>query len=505
MELELQKESFEHYQKGATVADFHEERAETIVPDYSPDIRRIVDVSACLFRRSMELTDGRLTVTGTVKLTLLFLAEGETRLRALDYSIPFEHTPEARFPEDAIISAEGRLCGAEAQLLNPRKLSTRLDIDWRLTPYRKATLTLSSGVTEGNRYAVQTLNEQQDISLIESVAVRDFSFADELTLPGGREETPELLSAAVNHRVTECRSIGSKVVLKGVACLRLLYAAEGNRILSHAEELPFSQILDGGPEGSGELGVSAALSLIGCEIHTAEGGAVRAVLQFSAFVVLRRSISVSCVTDLYSTLWELKAEAETVELHRPPKISVVSQSVREQLETGTEVKSVLSADVCFGSVTARQEGGKTMLRSAVAPKVLYLDESGAPLSAQRRIEVTAEAAVNGEATASVENICAGDITASVNAEGVELRFPVNFTLVEQTTVSCPSLLSLSAEESDAAEKVPSLVLRALNEGERLWDLAKQYRTTVEEILSANELADEAAAELGRLLLIPRKR
>ena len=42
-------------------------------------------------------------------------------------------------------------------------------------------------------------------------------------------------------------------------------------------------------------------------------------------------------------------------------------------------------------------------------------------------------------------------------------------------------------------------------GERLWDIAKRYRTTVEAILAANELKEESATVSGKLLLIPRRR
>ena len=56
-----------------------------------------------------------------------------------------------------------------------------------------------------------------------------------------------------------------------------------------------------------------------------------------------------------------------------------------------------------------------------------------------------------------------------------------------------------------AVELPALVLRAMKPGERLWDLAKAYRTTVTEILSANEMADESSACAGGMLLIPRRR
>ena len=101
---------------------------------------------------------------------------------------------------------------------------------------------------------------------------------------------------------------------------------------------------------------------------------------------------------------------------------------------------------------------------------------------------------------------AGEIAASVGADGVELRFPVTFAVSVAETPRYPCLQSLEAEECGKKdENVPSLVLRAMKQGERLWDIAKLYRTTVEAILAANELKEESAAMIGKLLLIPRRR
>ena len=49
------------------------------------------------------------------------------------------------------------------------------------------------------------------------------------------------------------------------------------------------------------------------------------------------------------------------------------------------------------------------------------------------------------------------------------------------------------------------MLRAMGAQERLWYLAKAYRTTVAEILTANELSAEADAPGGEMLLIPCRR
>lgn len=510
MELELQKEQFDCYRPGAPLVSTREETAETIVPDYSPDITRIVDVSACLLLRSRTVAEGKLTASGSVKLTLLYMAEGTQGLRSLEYSIPFEQAEKLPDGCDKAV-VEGRVCEVEARLLNPRKLFTRLNIEWKVTPYCRMTMTTCGKIAQQEEYAIQTLCEKHEISLIESVGDKDFVFSEELALPGGKEAIAELLCSRVKTRVSEVKSVGSKVVLKGVACVSLLYAAEDGRLCSWDEELPFSQILDGvSAEERGEVTAAAILNLSGCEIHTAgegeENRAVSVKLFLNACIVLRRTESVECIVDLYSTAYELDAQTQSVELWQSPEVSSVTQNVREQLDIGADVKCVLGADVCFGSVGVSQKDGRASIRAAATVSLLYLDESGAPFALERRIEITAEGEAGGEAQASVENVCAGDIAANSNAGGVELRFPVVFTLVSVASPMCVCLTGLSASEPEAPETdPPSLVLRALGENESLWDIAKQYRTTVEELLSANELTDSAAIAAGRMLLIPRKR
>ena len=51
---------------------------------------------------------------------------------------------------------------------------------------------------------------------------------------------------------------------------------------------------------------------------------------------------------------------------------------------------------------------------------------------------------------------------------------------------------------------PSIVLRMVGEGERLWDIAKAYGTTMDDIVQANALGEDVLP-IGQLLLIPKKR
>ncbi len=510
MELELQQEHFACYHASTQLCDTHEETLETIVPDYCPDIARIIDASGCLFLRKYELTDGKVSVSGSIKMTLLYMAEDG--IRSLDYAMALDYTLEGRLSGASEVMLEGKIDSCEVRMLNPRKVFSRVSVNVCVTPYAPATITACGDVAEKEAYKIETLCETHEVSLIQAVREKDFVFSEEVVLSSAKEPIRDILRTKSKLRVTECSSVGSKLILKGIACLEMLYLTQGGTLAQLSSELPFSQIVDGLDGADGELLCDASLRLTGCEVRIGSENApddahtVSLKLMICAFVLLRRTQKLCCIADLYSTAYDLSAKSEQVELSPSPETFIRTQTVREQIETGVAVQSILCADVSFGSAALTQSDAGSTLRTSALIKVLYLDESGSPLLAERRVEVTLDTDVSAALRASVRCVCAGDISASISASGIEVRFPAEFTLISSVAPCYPCLTALSAEERKEPDgETPSLVLRMLKKGETLWNLAKQYRTTVEDILKANELPEEAAAAIGQMLLIPRKR
>ena len=510
MELTLQQEHFACYQAAKPLCGTHEETLETIVPDYCPDIERIVDASGCLFLRSREVIDGKVHISGSVKVTLLYMAE--EGIRSLGYTIPLDETLDGRVTGDSETLLSGQLDSCEVKLLNPRKVFTRLRVTLCAMPYTPATLTACGGIAEKENYKIETLCETREVPLIQAVREKDFVFSEEIVLSGSKEPIRELLRTQSKLRVTECKSVGSKLILKGVACFDALYITQSGALAQMSSELPFSQIIEGLDDKDGATLCDTMLQLTGCEASLGSESApddartISLKLFISAFILLQRAQKICCIADLYSTAYDLSIKSEQVELAVCPETTVRTQSVREQIETGVAVQSILCTDVSFGPVTLTQSGEQTMLRTTAVIKAIYLDENGSPLLAERRAEVTLDTDTRTAGKAGVRCVCAGDVISTVTATGIEVRFPAEFTITENASPCYPCLTSLSAEKpEDTSEETPSLVLRALRQGESLWNLAKQYRTTVEEILKANELAEEAAASIGQMLLIPRKR
>ena len=72
MELTLQFKEIHCCETTEKVVLTHEETLETVIPEYCPDIARIVDTAGQLRVREKKLSGGRLMVTGTVRVNVLY-------------------------------------------------------------------------------------------------------------------------------------------------------------------------------------------------------------------------------------------------------------------------------------------------------------------------------------------------------------------------------------------------------------------------------------------------
>ena len=120
MELELKKTCLDHYETGAEATWTQEETAETIVPDYCPDIARIITANGCVYLHSRELRDGKAELNGTVRLTVLYIPEKEGGIRTLDVNIPFT----AESDRGSFAGCQSLLADTQIEFLETRHLNT---------------------------------------------------------------------------------------------------------------------------------------------------------------------------------------------------------------------------------------------------------------------------------------------------------------------------------------------------------------------------------------------
>lgn len=510
MELELNKTTLDNYESSGEVTLTQEETTEVIVPDYCPDIARIIAADGKVYIHSRELRDGKAGIAGTVRVTVLYTPDGEGGIRTLEFTMPFNAESDNRALADCVfLDADTHTEFLESRMLNPRKVFTHCKLVTRLTGYQKAPLSFCTDLEAEDRLCVEKRQEQQRVTLLTHITEKDFTFTEEMNLSPGREGAAELLNSQVCGSVTESKIVGSKLIFKGVFSVSLLYRSVDGKYYTTSSELPFSQIME--VEGAAEGCIpSLRLQMTGTDLQIdgddAEGRQISVTLYLHAIALLREEQEITLLNDLYSTSYETAYEAVPLSITGFYETFTRRHTVREVLEIGVVADSILSLSASCGTVSVSREGEATVLRTEVSVQALYLDEGGVPLVVERSFDITSQLEVPEDCKVSACAICPEEIQGSLGDRGIEVRFPVDFRAeaVSRLKKICINSAKLDTESTKETVGAPSLVLRCLGKQESAWDLAKKYNTTISMILAANQLED---GEIPRekLLLIPRKR
>lgn len=505
MELELNRTHLTGYDTVLDTTVFQEETLETIVPDACPDILRLVDTQGKILLKSKTALDGRVTLTGTARLTVLYLPDSGTGPRSLEVNIPFSiSTEEKNVRNGCFVTAMPRVAGAETRTINPRKIMTRVEIAVCLKVFTASTIAPCSGIsaTDGT---VEQLTEMHQLYCVSALQEKQVSFEDDLNIPAGRPAAEELLSSRVELTCSDSKIIGNKLIFKGEAAVQLIYRPVNGGLDAADFTLPFSQITE--VAGVGEDGACRIeMSLIAADFMLGgDGRTVSVSLSMLAQAVVREMRSAELLADAYSTCCQMRAERVPFDYSVCQTEGIGRQMVREIIETGLQIKSIVDSYCTIGRTVQNREVDEMRLIAQTIVTAVCMTEDGEYCAVSRSFDVSCCIEMPEECTCQFSCYC-GNLIATPTADGVEVRFALEFPYLglKNTRASVVRDVSMLDAADEGSGQKPSIVLRVLQDGERLWDVAKRYGTTIGDIVKANELESEQPG-CGTLLLIPRKR
>lgn len=508
MELELKKNRYECYRKQILPTMNSEVMREHIVPDSFSDIACIIETNGHVSVKSREIgNDGCISASGHVDVSVLYIPEKGKGPCVLRYQIPFQCCSDVPCDSDAQHpDVIGEIQNIDTRMLNPRKVLTRVNMALYPSVCCHMSRTVCVGAEESDE--LELLHCKRKTREIAAIKEKEFSCVDEIAaslLRGGAEE---IVYCHTEVMGIDCKLIGTKLVVKGSITASVLYRNHEGELDIARAELPFSQILDGSGlreewEYDTDYRVLSTDCRIGSETAVDDHSTLTISVQLLARVSAHRGDEIEFVADLYSTACSVICRTEEVTLLEDHYRHMKRLNVRETLETGMAVKSILDTEC--ECLPVRVDTVSRMLEIPVHVKCLYLDEGDVIHGVRREFIVKNPLEQEGDIEVECIARCIGDITAGILPDGIELRFPVECSV---DTVKPKVYLSVSGaeiveEQSDSP--TPSLVLRKIQPDETLWSVAKANRTTCRAIISINELSDDVHIPTDRMLLIPRRR
>ena len=484
-----------------------EETMEAIVPDACPDIGQILDVDGQICLTEKDVQDGGVTLAGHVNAQVTYRPEEGGELRRIEVKLPFRMQVDGGdvgAQDDCVVLPALR--AAEARALNPRKVLLRVDLCARVQVFRARQTEYCTGLTAPDDAGVQQLRASQSVYRTVSVKEKEFTFSDDVELKDGPDGPATILSGCSRIGRIESKIIGSKLIFKGEIVLTTRYLV-GEELCSARNVMPFSQIMEVADAGEEDDSDVTAYVIASDDSQLGENGrTISLTLQVMAQAVIGRTEELELLQDAYGTACRFSVAQDTLTLPRLAERGTRVQSVRETLPTDRPVRNVVDATAAVCSAGQSREDGQIVLTAQVRVNVLYCDEQGEYRCLRRSVSAVSRLDAPAPCVCRCVCACPGPVSATPVADGIEVRFDVEFRCLVTEQVTLPSVVDVREETAPAAEegRRPSVVLRMAERGQRLWDVAKAYSTTMERIMQANQLEDEILPA-ERMLLIPNAR
>ena len=480
--------------------------AELTLPEYMPEILRIIKSTAETKINACNVVGDRVTIDGVCELRMIYTAE-DGGIYSFSQTRPF-----ARYLENPEFNNAAEVeSNISVSYVNCRATGTkRAEI--------KAGLTIKFNIFAEEKEDIISFDdvkniEQKNVSVkamsLGCKKTRSFSMSDTITL---NMPAAFLLSTKACAVCSETRKINNKIMVKGEAVVDICYVNSNDKtVVEHIKHnLPINQILE----------------FDGMEEHY-KGDVFLQVL--SSDVIMKgesagsaTSFDVSLVLDAHTTMWEEKelvviadayAVDKALELQQAPynffsyadEIKDIHSFSGEFTISGDGVYSVVDSCGELTSIQVKNEKGELVISGGVNVSAIIKDSSGNISSANKIFDYSYKKA--GDFT-DKSILCKPDIVLTnleckpknSNSIGFFAEINISATVLEQKRFDVVTHIT----ESDVPIKRNSNAITIYfpeKSDESLWAIARRYNTTVKAIASENDLTGDTTENL-KMLFIP---
>lgn len=478
------------------------------LPDYCPDITKIFKCQAVPRISSKGISGKTITLDGTVLLTLLY-CDKEEKLCSYEYHYPFSKNIE--MPNEC--GNVNLCCKVNTEYLNCRAVTGRkVDIHGAVGIYVKAfkrknteiisdiddsTIEIKRGITP----ATVPMGYSEKYILVE----------EELNIGQGQPNVKNIIRSEVKSCVRETKTINDKAVVKGEMTLCVLYCAEGsNNPQTLKTVIPFSQIIDvEGITDTCSCETKSEVAFFEVKPRVNSSGEAKA---FSLTAKILLTCKATCSNDV-PVIYDAFSRKFCTEISKnkvcfEKVVSNINEvyHCKKSVQPDTPIESVLDLWCNVNSLTAEFCEENMCINGAALISMIVIDEVGNPLYCEKTVDFEYKYPLNlNPVIAACEpeiEILSCSFTL-ISPENIEVRmdFGINAVIYEKNEVNLIS--DFKVDENNTVEKKcrGAMIIYFPDNGENIWDIAKNYGASVEEITRINELDSEVVPE-GKMLLVP---
>lgn len=516
MELKLMRETIPAVERVFDGVQEQGVELDYILPDYYPDIFRIIHCEAVPVVTGYSITGDKLTYDLKCEIRILYCGENGESVQCIVQQQSFTKTAETgKVSSSAEVDISVKTGHINFRAVNKRRLDIRGALSVKLTVTGERNQDVVSDA-EGMyiqlkkkpvRYAAQRISTDKTIQL-----------SEDMELSSAQPDIICIANCRCSVSQCEVRTVSGKLLVKGEVIAEPLYSCEKEgapALESLTFSVPYSQIIDiDGIDESFEHTVKA--DVISCDISamadkSGNNRAVHCDLELHIMCRSVRTASMTVVSDAYSTVYPCEVTFSEISAEQLPEVYTESFRRTAVIAQGENVPaSVYSVWCTPKNINAHiaDDGETVLLSGMITYSMAAKDASGMMImpdkdeAFEERLNIGRD--ISGRDISA--DICVTGVSYNISSDGVltakaELTAAMNASGASSLTAVTDIIADGTSKKQRDGDYAVKLYYGTENED--VWDIAKRFSTSVEAVAEENELIGDKL-ENGGMLLIPIK-
>lgn len=482
--------------------------ADVTLPDYCPEIRKILRCSVAADVVSVQTSHGKVTVQGNATVKVIYVGENGN-ISSFENVQPLQKTVESDvINSESSVDVRINVDYVNGRAVSPRRIDVRAMTTFVICVKRKREETV---LCRADGCGIQTKSEEHVFSNLVGLCTKGFNLTEVIEISDSKNPVSQILNTSAYAFVNDVKVINNKILIKGDCAVKIHYLCENKDTVDFVEHsIPISQIIevDGVSENSAG---SLSLKVTSCETSgkVDTSGMMRLLdlnIRVSASFVAYDDVSLEMITDAYSTSKELKNTVKSLEISKVSKkfdTTFINKVVVESI--GVSVDSVLGVWCSDLKCSSALKGKSCVLSGNYQATVLYKDSEGQAGIVQKPVDFEYEIGLSDEVSGiscqpSLQ--IAASSCALAGESKLEIKTEINACgiILENKIVRYVSDIEVLDDIRNSSDGC-ALTIYFSDENEKVWNIAKKYKTTVRAVMDENALEDDTVTS-RRFLLIP---
>lgn len=488
---------------------------EYILPDYLPDIRKILLVKTNVKDSETELFDGRIEQSGKIEFKIVYSSdEGQIKCVNLTYSFDGKAYSENVY-DDSVMNEKVSVVNRTVRAVSQRKFAIKARVITEIKVFNK--LCVQPRMIGGSGIEDEFTLERK-INALDCINFVKFNESDvrvsrDIQLQGN-EQPLEIVYYNVDIFDDGTVYSNDKCEIKCIAKLCCMYsfdAGDGKIGYSVIERnIPIMQTVERKlPRGEWVLYPKMNVNAVECAIANDSMGEMRMLeldFSFDADVFGFGNQRTEFTDDVYSTKYGYENKYRTVTTRKLTDHLKTNFSISGEYEiknSENKPKEILDFSAYAEIISVNTKDGKAELSGNTNVKAVMKSENGEYSTEEFVIPWKYTCKYNGDG----EVIYSGDanvIEIKLKTDGEKIyansEIGLDVGLFENVSVKSVENITIDKSAVSVESKERETILYYPEKNELLWDIAKKYGISPELIIKANKF--DLSGEMPKVIVIP---